>query len=144
MQYQYTFRSKLNPFSIVKYSQFCIKFKTPSRYFCSQMCDSAVNQESIIVKHRLKNLYSYSKQSLAPAVSTVGFFFLLGNITFCPHRSVFHEARIYRPNSGLFKKLLSCSVLMCITYTLMNNILFLLVGQNRLMISTRIRNGKKS
>jgi hypothetical protein len=27
-------------------------------------------------KIRLKNLYSYSKQSLAPAVSTVGFFLL--------------------------------------------------------------------
>ena len=32
---------------------------------------------SIILKKRLKYLYSYSKQSLAPAVSTVGFFFFI-------------------------------------------------------------------
>jgi hypothetical protein len=37
------------------------------------MNDSTQITESIISKNRLKNLYSYSKQSLAPAVSTVGF-----------------------------------------------------------------------
>ena len=37
--------------------------------------------KSIILKNRLKFLYSYSKQSLAPAVSTVGFsFFKKGRI----------------------------------------------------------------
>jgi hypothetical protein len=39
------------------------------------MNDSGKDKESIIPKNRLKNLYSYSKQSLAPAVSTVGFFY---------------------------------------------------------------------
>jgi len=39
------------------------------------MNDSNNNKGSVIPKHRLKNLYSYSKQSLAPAVSTVGFLF---------------------------------------------------------------------
>ena len=33
--------------------------------------------KSIILKKRLKFLYSYSKQSLAPAVSTVGFSFFI-------------------------------------------------------------------
>ena len=33
--------------------------------------------KSIILKNRLKFLYSYSKQSLAPAVSTVGFSFFI-------------------------------------------------------------------
>ena len=51
------------------------------------MSDSNGNNESIIFKIRLKNLYSYSKQSLAPAVSTVGFSLLIE----CMQNSVFHN-----------------------------------------------------
>jgi len=54
------------------------------------MNDSIRNNESIISKQRLKNLYSYSKQSLAPAVSTVGFFCGLMN------RGKKLKKRIYR------------------------------------------------
>jgi len=109
------------------------------------MSDSTGNKESIIVQHRLKNLYSYSKQSLAPAVSTVGFFFLKRKILLCKtNETVALPAKVKQFNSGSHNVLLSYSTLMCITYTLMNNILFLIFGQNTLMISTQIGNGKKS
>ena len=81
------------------------------------MSDSIGNKESIIVKHRLKNLYSYSKQSLAPAVSTVGFFFIVNNSlqSLNKTQNLLKKAKVlYSSSCNL---LLSYSTLMCITNT---------------------------
>jgi hypothetical protein len=99
-------------------------------YFCSQMNDSIIDSESIIEKNRLKNLYSYSKQSLAPAVSTVGFFFFM-EIGCTMLNRVPERKRVRRNRRKIVvmetgtKRYLSYLQLMCITDTLMNNILFL-------------------
>jgi hypothetical protein len=113
------------------------------------MSDSIVNKESIIVQKRLKNLYSYSKQSLAPAVSTVGFFFFSqqGFVylkEWLKKQAVSILSKVNGSVSAVPKTLLTYSTWMCIADTLMNNVLFLVFGLNTLMISTRIGNGKKS
>jgi len=81
------------------------------------MSDSIGNKESIIVKHRLKNLYSYSKQSLAPAVSTVGFFFIRKNLlhSFNKNYNLLTKVKVFY--SRYHSLLLSGSTLMCITNT---------------------------
>lgn len=93
--------------------------------------------ESIINQLRLKFLYSYSKQSLAPAVSTVGFFFLKAcristgwsgekSKVEGPHRGLLS---LYTgKESDVYKKRSSCRQLMCVAYTLVNNTLFLAFG----------------
>jgi hypothetical protein len=96
------------------------------------MNDSNRNNESVILKIGLKNLYSYSKQSLAPAVSTVGFSFNRC-AKFC-----------ISTDNECHKNVSSDLQLTHISHRLMDNSLFLSFGQNLLKNRNGKTNGKKS
>jgi hypothetical protein len=80
------------------------------------MNDSKPKNESVISKNRFKFLYSYSKQSLAPAVSTVGFFLCARKKAIDKKIFVMLTIDVHQPHAwlqylifGIFTKLIDIS-----------------------------------